>query len=279
MEDSNSHTPPEQSSNGSSKPATGSQRPQPEYGELAPEGWDWQPPEQHDHARQEDPPSVAARAGQGDRSSKSPITHAAQGGQRDHLGPVSGVPHNLGTKGGSSVPAAPVSAPRGSYGEQPYRSDPPQQGQQPPVQQPVQYTQHPAGSAERKRPRDLVPTILLLIVGAMGALILAGSLRELPKSVSMLASTAGLDDFTMPSFIPMLSMVGAIVILAYWACALLWSISRIRTKKLSFWIPLTAGALAIVTVFVISMIAVYSALPPETLQDPETLQKLVQSLQ
>ncbi|MFT4232306.1 MAG: DUF6264 family protein [Leucobacter sp.] len=245
--------------------AAGAARPAPAYGEYAPEGWDWKPP------------ADTAAQGQGalpaNGSGSSPIT---------------GVPHNLGAPG---TPAAPGAAASG--GVPPY-APPPQQGapSQRPGAGPAPYraaepqaAPMPRGGATygpKPRTGDRVVTILLLVIGAFGALNSAASFFSLDARLRLTAEMVGIESIDVAPWVGTLGLIGGLVILALYAVTVIFSIQRMRARKVAFWVPLTAGAIAVLLVLVIPMFAMAGA--PEIMQQLESdpngsLERMMQYLQ
>lgn len=229
-------------------------RPKPQYGEYAPEGWEWKP---------NDAAPAAAAAPTGEDAAR-----------------VAGVPHNLGagTDAGSRGPArAQAGSPRTSTGDPaPYRAAPPQT----PAQSVSPASpQGPAPSAQKSRVGDRVVTILLLAVGAFGALSTAQSMMGLAPSFVMIADALGIDDFTVPDWVGILGTVSAIVIFAIYAVVLIFSIRRMRAHKLTFWVPLSAGAAVVIAVTLATTLVLVSM--PDLvgpLMDPSATQQLLEYL-
>lgn len=110
---------------------------------------------------------------------------------------------------------------------------------------------------------DRVVTILLLVLGAIGALQLAFGLLALGTQLEMIAVTLGGEEITLPGSITVLQTVGAITMLSLYAVSLIWSVQRLRAQKIAFWVPLSAGVLAVILLFVFAIISI--ALVPELL--------------
>lgn len=232
-------------------PAAPAPRPQPAYGEYAPEGWSWTPP------------GAAANADQ-------PVTADAPGApQPAGTGAVSGVPHNLGA-GGTAPAAAPAPAVRaeqnapvdsGTSGH--YRAAAPQ---------------GPPAPAKRGM-ADRVISILLLVIGGFGALNMAISTLTLPESFTVIANMAGLEDFVASDQLRILAQVGAVSVLAVYAINLILTIQRLRARKLTFWVPLVAAAAAMIVLFVATFIGL--SMSPEIMEfmsDPDAMNTLLEQL-
>lgn len=240
-------------------------RPRPAYGELAPEGWEWKP-------------EVAASA-----SGTAPSA-PAQGGSGAAAAPAAsptlpGVPHNLGANlpkrgGAKATPGAravkgsgsgtPGSSSTGTtqHGTQqpsapgsPYRAEAPAaaaaapraQGQQP--------------GAPRPRMVDRIFTIGLLVIGAFSTLTMVSSLFALESQIRLTATMIGVEHATLAPWVGPLGTIGGIVVLALFAVTLIFSIQRMRAGKLAFWVPLTAGVIAVLIVGILPAVAMLAGAP------------------
>ncbi|MFV0433320.1 MAG: DUF6264 family protein [Leucobacter sp.] len=225
------------------------ERPRPAYGEYAPEGWSWQPEEQ---------PETAASP-----QSNAPVSASVQG-----------VPHNLGVGGSASDAGAsqtstpPAQSSRGDAGDPPpYRAGQPHQN---PAPQPA------AAPRPRRRTGDIAITIVLLIIGAFGALYSAMVLFSMPPTLALVAEALEVSDFSVPGWVNTFATVSALGMFALYAVTLVFSIQRMRAGKLTFWVPLAAGVLATILTFVLTMIVMTNM--PELMQaaqDPDAVQKLM----
>jgi hypothetical protein len=79
-----------------------------------------------------------------------------------------------------------------------------------------------------------------------------------------------------------LGMVSGFAVLLLFAVTLIFSIQRMRARKLAFWVPLAAGAVAVLLALIIPMIAIGGA--PEIMQQLEndptgSLERMMQYLQ
>ena len=208
--------------------------------------------------------------------SQAPLASAAPGR-------LPGVPHNLGVKGDGA--AAPARAPQ--LGE-PYRaSDPaPPTTVANPEAAPIQATPPaPTGTATPARPRaaDRIITVALLVLGGYFALSMAFSLSQLPSEFAKIAGDLKLADFTAPPQVQTIGTIGAILVLSLYALVLIFSIRRLRARKLTFWAPLAAGVLAWVLFFVLFAVSLGQSteLWQELMQvasDPEKAQQLLDQL-
>ena len=196
-----------------------------------------------------------------------------------------GVPHNLGVKWDGA--ARPTRAPQ--LGE-PYRAADPAQSANAanPEAAPVQAAAQAAPQAAVKppaRPRaaDRIITIALLVLGGYFALSMAFSLAQLPAEFAKIAGDLGIANFAAPPQVQTIGTVGAILVLSLYALVLIFSIRRLRARKLTFWAPLAAGLLAWVLFFVLFAISLGQSteLWQELMQiasDPEKAQQLLDQL-
>lgn len=256
-----------------------SSRPRPEYGEYAPEGWVSTHLASKDSAQDpETKPAPATSAVQPSSGEPSPERGDSFG---TSSGRVPGVPHNLGA-GGENPPAA-----SGQSGTSTPPQPPQPNGTPPPPPAPTQQNgsfiapipsdgQAPSG---RGRGADRVITIVLLVVGALGALYSAASMQQLPTSMSTFATALGAEGTVVPDSVTTLGTVGALAILAIYALNLIFSIQRLRAHKITFWVPLAAGVIAMILVFTFTSFAINQV--PEVAQllaDPDALSKLLSYL-
>lgn len=112
-----------------------------------------------------------------------------------------------------------------------------------------------AGAAHtRPRSADRIITIILLVVGSYFALSMALTLSQFTLEFSRVADELGVKDFTAPPVLKTLGTIGAILVLAIYALVLIFSIRRLRARKVTFWAPLVAGVLAWVLFFALFFI-------------------------
>lgn len=247
------------------KPEAPDPRPRPAYGEYAPEGWEWTPPGETPAPSASSPsPSASAQRSGGNAPSGASSAPPSLGSGR-----LPGVPHNLGARGSTSPGAAevsrPASEPDDAKNSQHYRAAPGQQG-----------APRAAGGG---RLGDRIITIVLLVVGALGALNSAASLYSMPETLQRFGEILGLEGLVVPAEVGTLGLVGALVIFAIYALNLVYSLQRLRAKKLTFWVPLVAAVLSVLVSTAVSFTAF--TLVPELLQaasDPSALQTLMDAL-
>lgn len=229
----------------------------------------------------------------------SPV-QSASGTQR-----LPGVPHNLGVKGASSTlgpdgvqgqgapyrAAGPASPAQHAAGD-PSAPTAPQQAQQTQLSQPMQHATPataqpgsglPQASARPRSNADRIITIALLALGAYFALSMAFSLTQFSAEFSKVATDLGIKDFTAPPQVKVIGTVGAILVLAIYALVLIFSVRRLRARKVTFWAPLVAGVLAWAVFFVLFVVGLSQS--PDLWQElmrvaasPEEAQKLLEQL-
>ncbi|MGO3147730.1 MAG: DUF6264 family protein [Leucobacter sp.] len=255
-------------------------RPKPEYGEYAPEGWEWKPEGAEDSAQ----PSDASPSSQ---TAKIPSAQSTPG-------TLPGVPHNLGA--GSSLPARNAAAPPRASGRTkvpddttqassggPYRANattpPASQHRSTPL---AQQSNTRAASAQPKRPSalDKIVTILLLVVGIFGALQMALAMMGLDATFRLIGAAPGFEEFSVPAWLDPTGKVIGIALLAFYGIVLVYSIRRLRAGKLTFWAPLAAGVIVTVLVLAVVMIAILTT--PDLvniLGNPEKSTELIEYLQ
>lgn len=259
-------------------------RPAPEYGEYAPEGWSWTPPGEESETDGDAPAAQAAGS-----------TPASTPGSTPNVGPIPGVPHNLGAAGsgpsGSSAPASTAGAPGDSEPRQVHDAPTGQRSVDgapaaPPSgasdAAPYRATAAPVPQSERAprsggRVADRVVTVVLLAIGAYGALSTAAGLFTLEQEFTRLAAVFDLSSASMPNWVGVMCTVGGLAVLAIYAVTLIFSIQRLRAQKLAFYIPLIAGVIAAVLMMVVAMVAMF-AMPGlmEQMSDPSAMDKILE---
>lgn len=143
---------------------------------------------------------------------------------------------------------------------------------------------YPAGNAAAKpRTADRIITIILLVIGSYFALSMALTLSQLPLEFTRVADQLGVTDFAPPASLQTIGTVGAILVLVIYALMLIFSIRRLRARKLTFWAPLSAGVLAWIVFFVVFFIGLSASTELwEALlnvsSDPEAVQQMLERL-
>ena len=261
------------------------ERPRPQYGEYAePEAGTPESPAQPggdptDSAATTPPPAVDASPVGAPVAVPLPVPGPLSTSNR-----LPGVPHNLGVRGdGASAPA------RAPQPGEPYRAaDPaPPSGQANTTNaSTASASTTPAADQAAPAPArgaDRIITVALLALGGYFALSMALSLSQFPTEFAKIAGDLGLTDFTAAPQVRVIGTVGAILVLSIYALVLIFSIRRLRARKLTFWAPLAAGVLAWVIFFVLFGVGLSQS--PELWQelmqvasDPEKAQQLLDQL-
>lgn len=255
-------------------------RPAPQYGEYAPEGWTSPVLDETEHTNRN-------RSRDSSDETSREVSSPDASPQQDKL---AGVPHNLGApaRAGSqtarsdtstAVPsrASETISPPTSQGEASTPSnvhvgDPHAYHAPPPAQSAL-------STRSNRRTGDRVATIILLCIGALGALGQADSYLQLVPSLVLTSDILGIQDPTIPSWISTFGVVGAIVILALYAITLVYSIRRLRARRLTFWVPLVAGVVATLLLVISTSITTFQV-PElmELLSDPTKSAEVLNTL-
>ncbi len=243
-------------------------RPRPEFGEYAPEGWEWKPEGE----------DAAASSG----TAVGTPQQRSGAGRASAPGTVQGVPHNLGSgiarparkaasKGSAATPAA---------GE-PYRGQTPGQPAAPRQAQQFQApAQGMAGYQKTPNMADRIVTILLLVFGGFGALQSAFAMMGMSTMFKVMEDAPGVTELTPPAWLDLTGKVTGMVLLVLYGLVLVYSIRRLRARKLTFWAPLAAGMLAfIVVVTIVAAAMVQTPELMEIMRDPQASTELLNYLQ
>ncbi|WP_434318003.1 DUF6264 family protein [Leifsonia sp. P73] len=187
------------------------ERPRPKYGELAPPGWVWKPPQDADRLDTTHHSPAASEVEQ-------PPAAPPQPGPFDRPGPYDrhgGAPHDGGQPG---------------YGH-PYPSSP---------------------QLRADAPRwNVTTTIVLLVVGFFGMSYSIGALQGLPSAMQLMHSSLSLGKYVQDPSVGPLITAGTIAMAGIWAVSLGLSVWLLVQKRLAFYVPLIAGIVAFITLFVI----------------------------
>lgn len=216
------------------------ERKQPEYGELAPEGWG------------EETAGTAAET-----APEQPSVPAVE---------LPGIPHNLGVGASAGVPNDE------QFSAATNRSDSSNESKA------ISYSPGGMPTSSKPSPGDRIFTIVLLVLGAFGALNLAGSALNVGTALEMVAAAAGLEGFELSPATTIVQSLAAVTVLSIFAAALLWSIHRMRRQKRSFWVPLLGGATAFVALFIFMFIALGINQELMTSVTPETVEEIFKNL-
>lgn len=251
-----------------------SPRPRPAYGELAPEGWEWKP---------------EGSSGDPAHGAGSEPSAAAPGGTQRSL---PGVPHNLGAglpkrgtksaaggrSGGASGSGSGTSG-AGSRGHEAASGGPQGSGSRNAAAPGAPYraaepgtpraaarqssTPRVAAQPNAPRPRiaDRVITIALLALAAYSTLSIASSMFALEAQLRLVGTMIGIEHASLASWVKPLGTGTGIAVLALFAVTLIYSIQRMRAGKLTFWVPLTAGAIAVLIVLIVPTVAMFAGAP------------------
>lgn len=171
-----------QPADGAAPPPPRDERPRPQYGEYAPEGWSWQP--------QSEPRADAT----------------------------------------ASAPPPP-----------------------PPPVPPA-----PAVAAARTNTVDRMVTVALLVLGAFGAWNSATSLQQLPAAIQTVYTQQGVGTYSPQEWLPTLALIGTVSMLALYAGVLGWSIARLRAGRITFWVPIVGGVVALLVTIVLTAIVFFT---------------------
>jgi hypothetical protein len=170
-------------------PVPRDERPRPQYGEYAPEGWTWKPP-----------------AG-------------------EH----------------TSDPAPQMATPPAAASARPLSTD-----------------------GRPERPADRFITIMLLVIGVFGTWSTISTLQSLPdllpdairRASEMFGTSAAAIDYTPGPEVAAILLAGSIFQVVLWLLTAWWSISRIRARRLAFWVPLIGGAVSFIALYAVMFIVI-----------------------
>jgi Family of unknown function (DUF6264) len=110
--------------------------------------------------------------------------------------------------------------------------------------------------ARPERRADRAVTILLLVIGVLGAWLSVGVLQALPQSMQLLHTQEGIQAYTPGPEIPGLILAGSIVQVVLWVVTATGSIVLMRARRPSFWLPLVGGVVAAIALFVFMLVAI-----------------------
>ncbi|KJL18245.1 hypothetical protein RN50_03354 [Microbacterium foliorum] len=107
--------------------------------------------------------------------------------------------------------------------------------------------------APRRRPVDRLVTIALLAYGLVNVVVTGLSYLDFPTAMNQMMSALGVDgEFTNFAQGKLWGTIASIVLVAGWSLTALLSVRRLRSGKVSWWVPLAGGA---VTLLVASICA------------------------
>lgn len=135
----------------------------------------------------------------------------------------------------------------------------------------------PASSLTPKQRIDRFVSILLLASGALGTLLIGQTMLGLSSQLHIMLAPV-VQDPQIPAFVQPLSQGTALGVLILYVVTLLGTIARLRSKKLSFWLPLSAGALAGIVAIGVAVAVLLIAIPQDVLSDPEKTKLMLDAL-
>ncbi|UAJ78256.1 hypothetical protein IT072_13375 [Leifsonia sp. ZF2019] len=171
------------------------ERPRPKFGELAPPGWVWTPPEDVDRLDTARPNPTAP-----DEATAPPS------------------PAPYGSTPGPGHPSA------GPHGATPGTTTPPRW--------------------------NTTFTVLLIAFGFFGMAYSVVVLQGFPASMAILHSSQGLGDFHPEPLVGTLVTIGTLTMTGLWAVSTGLAVWQLLRRRMSFYIPLVAGIVAMVALFV-----------------------------
>lgn len=106
-----------------------------------------------------------------------------------------------------------------------------------------------------KRQVDRIVSMVLLAIGFVNITTSIPSWLNLPSTLQMVFDQVGIGTYTSTALAESLGILAIVVQAVIWIAALAVTISLMRRNRLSWWVPLAAGALALIAVMVILYIA------------------------
>ncbi|MFF1634967.1 DUF6264 family protein [Leifsonia sp. NPDC058248] len=108
----------------------------------------------------------------------------------------------------------------------------------------------------RDAPRwNLAWTLVLLIVGFLGMSYSIGVINAFPAAIQLVHTNQNLGDYTAAPSIPGIIATGSIVMVVLWAASAALSIWLLVKRRLAFYIPLIAGAIAFIALIAFLSVA------------------------
>ncbi|WP_230108125.1 DUF6264 family protein [Microbacterium foliorum] len=100
--------------------------------------------------------------------------------------------------------------------------------------------------APRRRPVDRLVTIALLAYGLVNVVVTGLSYLDFPTAMNQMMSALGVDgEFTNFAQGKLWGTIASIVLVAGWSLTALLSVRRLRSGKVSWWVPLAGGAITL----------------------------------
>jgi hypothetical protein len=113
----------------------------------------------------------------------------------------------------------------------------------------------PTGSAAKARPWDRVITIALLAYGMINVVMTGISYLDLPAVMNGSMEILGIDgEFTNFAQGRLWGTVAAVLLVVGWVITAWLSIRRLRTGKLTWWVPLVGAAATMLVVSICIMV-------------------------
>lgn len=267
-------------------------RPRPQYGEYA----DPEPAPAGNAGEVPSPPAVSPSTSESPSTavnptpSEQPATSPVAPQQLGGSGPLPGVPHNLGARSdgasgaGARSPQSSTTRPIDGAPQAPQGPAPYGPGYQADEAPRPAATHTPQGDpAAKPRQADRIVTIILIAIGSYFALSMALTLSQFTLEFTRVADELGVTGFTPPPVLHTIGTVGAILVLVIYAIMLIFSIRRMRARKLTFWAPLAAGVLAWVVFFVLFFVGLNASTELwdallKIASDPDAAQQLLNRL-
>ncbi|WP_167041061.1 DUF6264 family protein [Salinibacterium sp. ZJ454] len=109
--------------------------------------------------------------------------------------------------------------------------------------------------ARPKRQVDRIVSMVLLAIGFVNVTTSIPSWLNLPSTLQLAYDQLGIGTYTATALADSLGVVAIVVQAAIWVAALAITVPLIRSNRLSWWVPLVAGAVAFLAVMVIVYIA------------------------
>ncbi|WP_314096024.1 DUF6264 family protein [Microbacterium foliorum] len=107
--------------------------------------------------------------------------------------------------------------------------------------------------APRRRPVDRLVTIALLAYGLVNVAVTAVSYLDFPTAMNQMMDALGVDgEFTNYAQGKLWGTIASIVLIVGWSLTAMFSVRRLRSGKVAWWVPLAGGA---VTLLVASVCA------------------------
>jgi hypothetical protein len=235
-------------------------RPRPQFGELAPEGWVWHPPADQNRLDTSRPLDDAQPA-----DPSAPGASGRYGEQRPSAPAHPSTPHPSTTP--PSAPHPSTTHPSTTHPP----AGPPYLGQQYP---PPESPQAAPTQLKRAAPRwNIGWTIALLIVGFLGMSYSIGVINAFPAAIQLVHANQNLGDYVAAPSVAGILTIGSIAMGAIWVISAGITAWLLVLRKLSFYVPLIAGIIAFIALFVVLSIVIstdpallnfYSGIAPAT---------------